>query len=152
MANTGKTQRLDNVMRVYRAATVYMFKKLGTGNVTITTCVARSKEEATGIVYSDLLERAPIDKHFNHQIPTLEEVKEIAEFVGPDGKRYQVVTTLVCLDDEDKGSLWSLTCTSCGKSDETVQERFCGYHQDISGRDVYEVVCDDCEHEHLMDI
>lgn len=46
-----------------------------------------------------------------------------------------------------------LTCDSCGKTDETVQERACGYSADV-GNDLedYEIVCDDCEHQHIMDI
>lgn len=45
-----------------------------------------------------------------------------------------------------------LICDSCGKSNATVQTRACGYSEEISGITVYETICDDCEHEHLMDI
>lgn len=44
------------------------------------------------------------------------------------------------------------TCTECKKTNEFVRYRFCGYTQEIHGRYQYELVCDDCEHEHMMDI
>ena len=44
------------------------------------------------------------------------------------------------------------TCTSCGKSDKTVYERACAYTHELFGEELLETVCDDCEHEHLMDI
>lgn len=45
-----------------------------------------------------------------------------------------------------------MTCTECGKQDETVRERACGYDEDVNNRIVMEVICDACENEHLMDI
>jgi hypothetical protein len=46
-----------------------------------------------------------------------------------------------------------LTCTSCGKTDDTVYERSCAYQSDINNDPNYlEVVCDDCEYQHTMDI
>lgn len=45
-----------------------------------------------------------------------------------------------------------LKCRSCGKKDKTVKKRICGYSKEINGTEVWEVICDACEHEHLMDI
>lgn len=44
------------------------------------------------------------------------------------------------------------TCQSCGLEKEDVQERECGYSADINGTVVLEVVCDDCEEQHCLDI
>jgi anaerobic ribonucleoside-triphosphate reductase len=44
------------------------------------------------------------------------------------------------------------TCQECGKKDETVSVRACGYSEEINGTTVMETICDACEHEHLMDI
>ena len=45
------------------------------------------------------------------------------------------------------------TCSSCGKKDDTVRERNCGYARDVNNNpNRAETVCDACEHEHLMDI
>lgn len=47
----------------------------------------------------------------------------------------------------------NLKCSSCGKQDKTVALIECGYSKEIGGVEVVkEIVCDDCEHEHLMDI
>jgi len=43
-------------------------------------------------------------------------------------------------------------CSSCGKQDETVVARECGYSKEINDESVIEIICDACEHEHLMDI
>lgn len=43
-------------------------------------------------------------------------------------------------------------CEVCGKVDATVHERACGYHADLHGTEVLETVCDDCEHNHIMEI
>ena len=48
-----------------------------------------------------------------------------------------------------------LTCEGCGKTDETVRERSCGYELDVNDadpEDCIEVVCDDCEDEHCDEI
>ena len=45
-----------------------------------------------------------------------------------------------------------LTCESCGKEKEDVCERECVYSREINDTEVLEIICDDCEHEHLMDI
>lgn len=45
-----------------------------------------------------------------------------------------------------------LVCEECGKSDDTVRVLNCGYSEEINGTEVEETICDDCEHEHLMDI
>lgn len=45
-----------------------------------------------------------------------------------------------------------LTCESCGKQDNTVHHRICGYDKDVNNSIVWETVCDACEHEHIMDI
>jgi hypothetical protein len=44
------------------------------------------------------------------------------------------------------------TCQECGKQDETVSTVDCGFAEEIYGELVEETICDDCEHEHLMDI
>ena len=44
------------------------------------------------------------------------------------------------------------TCEYCGKATPDVRKRLCGYSQEIHGTDVVEVICDDCEHEHLINI
>jgi hypothetical protein len=58
--------------------------------------------------------------------------------------------------DEEFLEWWHMafdkTCEVCGKTNEFVSLRFCGYDLDIHGRYKYETICDDCEHEHLMDI
>ncbi len=43
-------------------------------------------------------------------------------------------------------------CTECGKQDDTVSNRLCGYSEEIHGTKIWETVCDACEHQHLMDI
>jgi len=43
-------------------------------------------------------------------------------------------------------------CEECRKKDASVTNRLCGYTQEINKRDEWETICDDCEHEHLMDI
>ena len=54
---------------------------------------------------------------------------------------------------EKYGDLPTATCEECKKTDHTVHERACGYQDEINGIDDHmETVCDDCEHEHLMDI
>ncbi len=46
-----------------------------------------------------------------------------------------------------------LKCSSCGKEDETVSLRACGYQADVNNDpNVMEIICDACEHEHVMDI
>lgn len=45
-----------------------------------------------------------------------------------------------------------LTCENCGSTDKTVSKRLCGYDSDVNGTDKWETICDNCEHEHLMDI
>lgn len=45
-----------------------------------------------------------------------------------------------------------LKCFTCGKEDATVSIRLCGFSKEINNTDVHETICDDCEHEHLMDI
>lgn len=45
-----------------------------------------------------------------------------------------------------------MECSSCGKENETVKERKCGYMDEIHDKKVLEIVCDKCENEHLMDI
>lgn len=46
-----------------------------------------------------------------------------------------------------------LKCSVCGKQDDTVSVRACGYAADINNDpNVMEEICDACEHEHLMDI
>jgi len=52
-------------------------------------------------------------------------------------------------DDPDYGDN---VCESCGKSDDTVYERACGYAADIGGTEVLEMVCDACEAQHCDDI
>lgn len=54
---------------------------------------------------------------------------------------------------EKYGDLPTAKCDECGKVDHTVYERACGYQSDVNGIDDHmETICDDCEHEHLMDI
>ncbi len=43
-------------------------------------------------------------------------------------------------------------CESCGKKNKTVEERWCGYHQEVDGKKLVEIVCDACEQQHLDDI
>jgi anaerobic ribonucleoside-triphosphate reductase len=45
-----------------------------------------------------------------------------------------------------------LTCPFCGKKDETVRERECGYQREVNDEEVLEIICDECEQEHLWDI
>lgn len=46
-----------------------------------------------------------------------------------------------------------MTCGSCGKSDATVSYRACGYSADVDNDpNDYEVICDDCEYQHVLDI
>lgn len=45
-----------------------------------------------------------------------------------------------------------LVCESCHKVKADVSERNCGYSEEINGTVVIEIICDACEHEHLMDI
>lgn len=50
------------------------------------------------------------------------------------------------------GTFTFMKCDQCGKRDNTVSVRSCGYSEEINGTTVMEQVCDACEHEHLMDI
>lgn len=48
-----------------------------------------------------------------------------------------------------------LVCYKCLKDsneDPTVKERNCAYYSDIHGEEHPEIICDDCEYEHIMDI
>lgn len=45
-----------------------------------------------------------------------------------------------------------LECSECGKKDETVCIRYCGYSHDVDGINEEECVCDDCEEKHLLEI
>lgn len=46
-----------------------------------------------------------------------------------------------------------LKCEVCGKEDVTVSISACGYSEEIHNNpNDMEQICDDCEHEHLMDI
>jgi len=45
-----------------------------------------------------------------------------------------------------------LICQVCGKSDETVKHIKCGYSDEIDNEIVWEIICEDCEQEHLNDI
>lgn len=56
------------------------------------------------------------------------------------------------MTDKKEPTEEKLVCSSCGKQDETVALRKCGYAEDVHGTEEWETVCDDCEHEHLMDI
>jgi hypothetical protein len=55
----------------------------------------------------------------------------------------------IMYDDPDYGDN---VCQVCGKSDDTVYERACGYSMDINGTEVLEMICDDCEGQHCDDI
>ena len=47
----------------------------------------------------------------------------------------------------------NLQCEDCGKVDDTVEFRACAYAEDVNGDpNQMEVVCDDCENQHIMDI
>jgi hypothetical protein len=48
--------------------------------------------------------------------------------------------------------MYDNVCEVCGKSDDTVYERACGYAAEIGGEEVLEVICDDCETQHCLDI
>lgn len=45
-------------------------------------------------------------------------------------------------------------CPECKKMKPASElvPRFCGYSEEIYNKKVEEICCDDCEHEHLMDI
>lgn len=46
-----------------------------------------------------------------------------------------------------------LTCEDCGKQDDTVMYRACGYSSDVHNDPTdMETICDDCEYQHIMDI
>lgn len=63
------------------------------------------------------------------------------------------ITTNYSQLKEKYGDLPTAKCDECGKVDHTVYERACGYQDDVNGiSDSMETICDDCEHEHLMDI
>lgn len=46
----------------------------------------------------------------------------------------------------------NLICQGCGKQDETVREIECGYVRELFDESVLEIICDECEYQHLMDI
>lgn len=46
----------------------------------------------------------------------------------------------------------NLICQFCGKQDETVQEIECGYVRELYNESSLEIICDECEYEHIMDI
>lgn len=47
---------------------------------------------------------------------------------------------------------YPLTCGVCGGQTPDVMERECGYARELWDREELEIICDSCEHEHLMDI
>lgn len=46
-----------------------------------------------------------------------------------------------------------MKCSECGKEDETVSYRTCGYAADVhNDPNVWHMICDACENEHTADI
>ncbi len=43
-------------------------------------------------------------------------------------------------------------CEVCGESKLDVRRRECGYTKEIDGKIVKELICDNCERQHLDDI
>jgi hypothetical protein len=43
-------------------------------------------------------------------------------------------------------------CEVCGLEKPDVRERECGYSMELTGEVHLEVICDDCEHQHCMDV
>lgn len=44
-------------------------------------------------------------------------------------------------------------CDECGNADATVQDRPCGYNEELNGNsESIEHVCDTCESKHLLEI
>lgn len=64
----------------------------------------------------------------------------------------QTKELLAELSQSNKQAGGQMKCQECGKEDKTVRMRTCGYNEEINGIEVWETVCDDCEHKHLMDI
>lgn len=46
----------------------------------------------------------------------------------------------------------NMQCEFCKKRKSDTSVRNCGYHEEISGTEVEETICDECEQDHLMDI
>lgn len=45
-----------------------------------------------------------------------------------------------------------LQCSNCHKQDKTVKRRACGYESDLYETKKMEVVCDECEEEHIRNL
>lgn len=45
-----------------------------------------------------------------------------------------------------------LKCSICGEKKPDVSERACAYQSEINDIEFLEIICDDCEYEHRMDI
>jgi hypothetical protein len=43
-------------------------------------------------------------------------------------------------------------CNECGKRKASTRIRFCAYHEDVNNEEVKELICDECEYQHAMDI
>lgn len=43
-------------------------------------------------------------------------------------------------------------CEDCGAINDTVRQRNCGYEEEICNKSYPEVVCDECEIQHLAEI
>lgn len=72
--------------------------------------------------------------------------EEIIKWCESEIKEYEKLIKLI-----KKGKYE--TCSECGKSDETVYGRNCGYSADVGNNpNDWEVVCDACEEQHCLDI
>lgn len=43
-------------------------------------------------------------------------------------------------------------CDDCGQEKPDVQERICGYYEELYNEEYEETVCDECEYNHMMEI
>ena len=63
-----------------------------------------------------------------------------------------MIQECIFVDMNIKNKKYFRVCRVCHKKDETVKRRICGYDEEINNKKTWEVICDVCEHEHLMDI
>ena len=90
--------------------------------------------------------------HGGCEIETLEGVMKASKgdyiIRGIAGEVYPCKPDIFNLTYEPVG----LVCKVCGKYDDTVSDRKCGYALEVDDADFWETICDACEQKHLDDI
>jgi hypothetical protein len=72
--------------------------------------------------------------------------------LAPSGRHEIILVECNGVSFEELADHKKLKCGVCGEIKDDVSIRNCGYDEEINGEKKEEQICDDCEHEHLMDI